>query len=664
MRGRCSALLLVAALTLVVHASYAYALTINEHGASTKIDSASFSRNGKFFLTNSKSEKAGAVFRLWRTLPEGDKRVAEQVAIIDDPFFAKSANSKLLKVRAGFKVWKHAVPTNDGSKVVIAARHNDQWIRIYLVDVATGEKSYVETKMPKKFQLYHSCGLQLSDDDRQGVMCVFSGLGWFDIAEEEVIAKKLFDDIRIKNSIAPTMLYVPGSQRVLFLYPPVTQDNRQDLVFYDLKGEEFKEVARWDKITQKQMFSVDKIVKDMAIDASGSKVVLGASHNQFLIDVSNPGDIDLTNKSAAILGERVERLVDASNFPKHEMPKKYYEPVAVAISPSGERFVVAYDKGYTREYLFGEDGKIVSLGDKPQMNYPVVAISSVSGTKHWLLVTQQGAAFINQAPKTIVKFRRVEARVRELAKAEFYSAAIEETLAGMPDDPGFWGYTYYSALYLRNAIKAGELTLTDWGTNAVQRYKITQSYSGERDMHRATVRTLFDYGVAAVMAKRAALAEIALAKLKEIVAESNSFGPDGYAYQAEAFLAALIISERESASRAYAHLLKKNIRTVDPHYRRHMVSISPNAWHDLAKDKKKFQYVTGLSDDDLQSIDIFGSPSYQKGFDSGPYPFPDLNGNVVPPPGAAVAPATAPAPTSGSQPAAPAKKKPAIKLLD
>lgn len=660
MLHRLALLLFVCVIVGAPFISVTHALTINEHGASTKIDSASFSRNGKFFLTNSKSEKAGAVFRLWRTLPEGDKQVAEQVAIIDDPFFAKSANSKLLKVRAGFKVWKHAVPTNDGSKVVIAARHNDRWIRIYLVDVATGEKSYIETKMPKKFQLYHSCGLQLSDDDRQGVMCVFSGLIWFDIAEEEVIAKKLFDDIRIKNSIAPTMLYVPGSQRVLFLYPPVTPGNRQDMVFYDLNGEEIKEVARWDKITQKQMFSIDKIVKDMAIDASGSKLVLGASHYQFLVDVSNPGDIDRTNKNAAILGERVERLVDASNFKKHEMPKKYLEPVAVAISPSGERFVVAYDKGYKREYLFGDDGKMISLGDKPKMNSPVVAISSVSETKHWLLVTQQGATFIKQAPKTIVNFRRVEARIRELAKAEFYSAAVKETLAGMPDDPGFWGYTYYSALYLRHAIRAGDLTLTDWGSNAVERYKITQSYTGERNMHRATVRTLFDYGVAAVMAKRVALAEIALSKLKKIVDESNSPAPNGYAYQADALLESLIISKRRTTSQAYARLLSKKISKVDPHYRRHMISISPNAWHDLGKDKKKFQYVTGLSDDDLQSIDIFGSPSYQKGFDSGPYPFPDLNGKVVPPPGVV----QGPAPTSPSQPTAPAKKKPTIKLLD
>lgn len=669
---RCLAQLLFAALIFAVHVPYSFALTINEYGASAKIDSASFSRNGKFFLTRSRSDSAGKVLRLWRVSSTDDDRVAEQIATIDDPFFAISDNEKIRSLRADLKIWKYAVPTNDGTTIVIASRYNKAWVRIYFIDVATGEKSYVEEKMDRG---QYSCGLQLSEDDTQGIMCIVSGLLWFDIANKDVIAETSFKGMGITHinnanedarTDTNTMVFAPKSNRAVFLSTVVDSDRVQnrvqnDLFFFDLEDGDIEQIERWTGVTnKKKLSSIPKWIKDMAINGAGTKIIIAASHRQYLVDISNPSDVYYEGKSV-ILENRVEQLEEASSFPKYQSTKKSTEPVAVAFDHSGDRYVAAYDKGQTIEYLADDTGKTVEFKTRSSMNSPVVDIAAIADTKHWLLITQNGAVFVEQPAKSFIKYSTVKASADELVKAKFYAAAVDEFLASMPDDPGLWGYTALSGLNLRRAIQAGQLTITDWGTNAVARLNIVENYNGDRDVYRARVGTLFDYGVAAISAKRTALAEIALAKLNAIATGRKSKGPDGYGYQAVALLEALIISKKSTASKAYGHLLKKKIRKISGRHRDNIVIVAPHVWSELASDKAKFQYVTGLSDKDLTYVQINGS---LMSMETVPRPFPDLNGNIVPPPGSAVAPASAPATTSEPHPTAPEKKKPAIKLLD
>lgn len=266
-----------------------------------------------------------------------------------------------------------------------------------------------------------------------------------------------------------------------------------------------------------------------------------------------------------------------------------------------------------------------------------------------------------EALEADARYQSRKKKLRELYGAGFWDPALQAALEGLNEDPGRWFYNAFPAQIIQQGIEKQELEIADWGKAALARLSTLEDYRGDTDPVHSMLFAYFDYGVGAVAAKRYSMAEIALAKLKNLTPTSLMGDTASREYQQIHFLSALISASKGDVRTAFNDLIAADIKGVHKQLGLYMKFASAKIWEPLWKEEGKFKFITGFNDRDMSKLFIEQRRKLKYKM---PQAYPDLTGRIIPPPGQAVnkspaAPQPVPASDSGTD-----AKKPKIKLLD
>ncbi len=330
----------------------------------------------------------------------------------------------------------------------------------------------------------------------------------------------------------------------------------------------------------------------------------------------------LPENQFVLSGTYIEFFDDKSGV-KLLSQKKYANAISTIHVRNNSEAGIVQDNKFILMSL-AKDSRFKKLKEAP-LNHTPLTMHFLENQNKWMFVSQKEIEYVAPLSDNIVKANASYSKGLKMLRAGFLNPGMKKLIKAVEENP-----TVHADSVAVDLAKKDKFPLYIAGQVLLKQHKLCW-----QNNPKESLQALFNYAYIAANSGQSGLTRQVINEILRLNHSEPGRVPEENIKMMVTGLEALVMAIGGDPNAAYDHMIENDgIFSEDYTDVRTQILSMPRYWAPFYSDRKKLAYLLDVEPHELPKRNLV------KAQNSPPQSYPDLNGNIINPPGAANAPAT------------------------